>query len=84
MAHDVVKYDKTLYLNQEFADGDTRTISIPAPISNLTLQDLRELESYMVTNQPTIGDKTGAAFTKFKSAYTSENNKIILDPESLK
>lgn len=76
---DTVKSSFELKLVCKFDDGDTRTITYENPKGNLTAQDIITIEQDMITNQPLIGDKTGARFAGFSDAYTVEQNKWILD-----
>lgn len=76
---DTIQTSDVLYLNQQFADGDTRLLNLPNPVNGLSSSDIKSLENYMIANQPTIGDRTGAAFTGFKSAYSKKSTKYILD-----
>lgn len=50
-----------------FADEDDRTITLDDPKSNLTEQQIRAIESSAA--KVLIGDKYGATFTRFKTAY---------------
>ena len=56
-----------LKLVAAFADEDDRTITLDDPKQNLTEQQIRALESSAA--QVLIGDKYGATFTRFKTAY---------------
>ena len=51
-----------------FDDGDTRTLTIDNPKSDLDSTTILNLQASMVSTQPIIGDKTGAAFVNFSSA----------------
>ena len=56
-----------LKLVAAFADEDDRTITLDDPKQNLTEQQIRALESSSA--HVLIGDKYGATFTRFKTAY---------------
>lgn len=56
-----------LKLLAAFADEDDRTITVDDPRQNLTEQDIRAIESSAA--KVLIGDKYGATFTRFKTAY---------------
>lgn len=59
----------TLTMVAEYADGDDRTINLDNPNTAINLaQGVVNLGNYCKTNQVIVGDKTGAAFTRFKSA----------------
>lgn len=66
-------------MEQGFADGDTRILTQDDPRVDLTVGDVQSLENYMIANQPTIGDKTGAAFTGFNSVKIVKKTKIYVD-----
>ena len=77
---DVVKNNVTLGLEAGFADGDTRAINLPDPNTAINLvAGISSLEAYTLNNQILIGDKTGAAFTGFKSAKISRHTTTYLD-----
>lgn len=57
-----------LKLTCNFDDGDTRILTIDNPKSDLDSTTILNLQASMITTQPIIGDKTGAAFTNFSSA----------------
>lgn len=62
-----------------FVDGDTRNITLKDPKSNLTSTEIENLQTWMQTNQPVIGDKMGAAFGKIQTATTTIKVEISLD-----
>lgn len=77
---DVVKNTTTLGLEAGFADGDTRALNFPDPNTSINLAaSIASLEGFTKTNQVLIGDKTGAAFTGFKSAKISRHTTTYLD-----
>lgn len=61
-----------------FADEDDRTITIENPVDNLTEQDIRALEP--AAAKVIIGDKYGAAFTRFKTAYYHNATTTVITP----
>lgn len=78
MAH-TVSYSHQLKLICLFDDNDTRTLYLDNPKSNLQASDIKDIESDMVTNQPIIGDKYGARFSKFNKAYIVNKTIYNLD-----
>lgn len=76
---DVVKSETVLSLEQEFTDGDTRTITIDNPKSTITAADILAVETYNQQHQVLIGDKTGAAFLYFKKARVIDKSTTELD-----
>lgn len=63
---DKVTVKQTLVLNAEFADGDTRTISVDNAIDNITIENIKTLET--VSQNVLIGDQNGSSFSSFKGA----------------
>ena len=62
---DSTKVTKQLKLLAGFADEDDRTITIDSPKENLTWADI---EAFQDVSFVLIGDKFGAAFTRYKEA----------------
>lgn len=72
--------DYSLQMLAEFADGDTRTLSMDNPNSASSLgAAVYSLQSFLQNNSIIIGDKTGAAFTQFRYANKVTKNKTVLD-----
>lgn len=63
MAKTITTYNR-LKILAGFADEDDRTITLENPRENITESDIQALPA----NNVLIGDKYGAAFTRFKSA----------------
>lgn len=76
---DIRKSTRTLNLQMEFADNDDRILAVENPKSNLAVADIKSFEAQMLATQPLRGDKTGAAFTRFKRAYTKEQTVTVFD-----
>ena len=62
---DSTKVTKQLKLLAGFDDEDDRTITIDSPKENLTWADI---EAFQDVSFVLIGDKFGAAFTRYKEA----------------
>lgn len=60
-----------------FADEDDRTIRYPSPKSSLTKADILALQTLAMP--VLVGDKYGAAFTRFKSAKIVNKTETTLD-----
>lgn len=76
--------DKVVNTNQlklvaQFADGDDRTLTIDAPKSTLAKANIVNDEFIASAKAVLIGDKTGAEFTKWKSAQVRESTTVYLD-----
>lgn len=76
---DITSRTYTLQLLAGFADADDRTLSISDPKANITEQEIRNLEP--LAAPVLIGDKYGAAFTRFKTAKLVEKTIKHLDLE---
>lgn len=76
---DTIKSSSELKITWNFADGDTRTQAVKNPKSNLQRADLIALQSSTVNTQPIIGDKSGAAVTGIKTAFTIDKTNVFLD-----
>lgn len=68
-----------LKLGCKFDDNDTRILTLDNPRYSISADVIHDIETEMITTQPIIGDKTGAAFTGFYSAYTINKTVIKLD-----
>lgn len=78
---DIVKQTDTLKLLAGFADEDDRTITVNNPRSGITAADINALAT--LATPVLIGDKYGAAFTRFKSATYVTKAETTLDPNTL-
>lgn len=76
---DIIKEKNVLSLEMEFADGDTRTLTIDNPKETLGAAAINSLASYAVNNKLIVGDKAGANFTRFKTAKVTHGTTTYLD-----
>ena len=76
---DKTKTSKQLKLVAQFADGDDRTLAVDAPKSTLAKANIVNDEFIASAKAVLIGDKTGAEFTKWKSAKIHESETVYLD-----
>ena len=60
---DTVTSSSTGNLVVEFYDGDNRTLPIDDPRDDLTATEINAFVEKLKTDQPIIGDKTGASIT---------------------
>lgn len=64
----------------EFVDGDTRTLNIDNPSSAESIgAAVYELQTFLQNNNVLIGDKAGAAFSRFRYANKVTKTQNILD-----
>ena len=78
---DKVKTSRELVIECLFRDGDTRTISLRNPRSNISSTDIENLEEFMQTEKIIIGDKQESDFWKIKKAVNRDTTTTYLDLE---
>lgn len=76
---DTTATTKELLIENYFVDGDTRTQTIKNPRQTISSSDIQALQIYAQTEQPLIGDKTGAAFGRINKATVKTTTKTDLD-----
>ena len=76
---DIQKSSRELLIECVFRDGDTRTIVLKNPRSDLEATDIENLEEFIQTNGIIIGDREGAEFWKIKRAVARETTTTYLD-----
>lgn len=79
MANIIIEKE-TLNLSAEFTDGDTRTITLPNPKTNLTESQIDAIAPIMV--KTLIGDKNSAKFLRWKTAKIVNDRTTIIDLNS--
>lgn len=71
---------ETVQIMAEFADGDTRTLSIENPSSAESIgAAVYNLQTFLQNNSVLLGDKAGAAFSRFAYANMLIKTKSVLD-----
>ena len=76
---DRTKTESVLNIECLFLDGDTRTITLKNPRSNISSSEIENLETFMQTNQIIIGDRDSSDFRKIKKAVKRDTNTTYLD-----
>lgn len=76
---DIVKTASILNIECVFLDGDTRTITMKNPRSNISSSDIENLETFMQTENIIIGDRDSSDFRKIKKAVKRETTTTYLD-----
>ena len=76
---DIVKTASLLNIECVFLDGDTRTITLKHPRSNVSSSDIENWETFMETNQIIIGDRDSSDFRKIKKAVKRNTTTTYLD-----
>lgn len=79
---DQVSTSNELKFETMFVDGDTRTFNVKAPKSNVSQQEIAELNAFMQANNIMVGDKYGGRFGKITTATTVDKTTVNLDLES--
>ena len=79
---DTIISSESLSLTWNFADGDTRAMTIKNPLPNLTKTDIKDFGSWTQQNNILIGDKAGAPLDTskpIKKAVLKSQTKIHKD-----
>ena len=76
---DILKTAYNLIIETAFVDGDTRTLTIKNPRSNISRSDITDLNSYMQENNILIGDKDGSTFGRIKKVTRRSSTTTYLD-----
>lgn len=76
---DTVKSSQELLIECVFLDGDTRTITLRNPRTNIAESTVASLETYMQTENIIVGDRDGSDFRKIKKAYVRNMTTTYLD-----
>ena len=76
---DTYKQTYVLKIKLGFADGDTRTINLDNPKSNLQASQIHEVSQFIKTNNLLLGDKYAADSAGILTADIVESMKVTLD-----
>lgn len=76
---DKVKESTVLNIECLFTDGDTRTITLKNPRSDISRSEIENLESFMQENKILVGDKAGSDFLKIKRVVRRRTTTTYLD-----
>ena len=76
---DVIKYSTQLAIECVFIDGDTRTITLKNPRSDISSSEIENLETFMKTENIIIGDRDLSDFRKIKQAVKREIATTYMD-----
>lgn len=80
---DTATRSQELKIESMFVDGDTRTFNVKSPKSNISQNDIANLNTYMQTSNILVGDKYGGRFGKITYASTIDKTTVTLDLESV-
>ena len=76
---DISTNEATLKIENYFVDGDTRTITLKNPKSDISTSDIAELETFMRTNNIIVGDKMAEKKKKIEKVTRINTTKTYLD-----
>lgn len=76
---DTITNSKTLKLEYDFVDGDTRTNNIKDPRNDITSNEIAELNTFLRANNALIGDKYQATFAQIRKATIVEKTTVNYD-----
>ena len=76
---DVVKTARNLIFETVFVDGDTRSITLKNPRSDISQSEITEFNTFLQENNMLIGDKDGATFGRIKKVTHRETTTTYLD-----
>lgn len=65
---DVITSNTTLQLEYAFVDGDTRTNTIKNPKTDITSEEIGELNTFLRANNALIGDRYQSTFAQINKA----------------
>ena len=78
---DIVKTSAILNIECVFNDGDTRTITLKNPRSDISASEIETLENFMLENKIIIGDRDSFDFKKVRKAVKRDTTTTYLDLE---
>lgn len=76
---DTIKTAQHLIIETVFVDGDTRSITIKNPRSDISQSEIAELNSFMQESNILIGDKDGSTFGRIKKVTRRNSTTTYLD-----
>lgn len=71
--------EKTIKFDCGFVDGDTRTITMKNPRSDITTAEITELNAFIRANNLLLGDQTGAIFAGFHKVRVGTTTTRTID-----
>lgn len=76
---DVTKISRSLIIENVFVDGDTRSLTLKNPRSDITESQITELNSFLQETNILIGDKDGATFGRIRKVTRRNSTTTYLD-----
>ena len=78
---DVTKISHSLIIENVFVDGDTRSVTLKNPRSNISESQITDLNSFLQETNILIGDKNGSTFGRIKKVTRRDSTTTYLDIE---
>lgn len=78
---DVTKISRSLIIENVFVDGDTRSVTLKNPRSNISESQITDLNSFLQETNILIGDKNGSTFGRIKKVTRRDSTTTYLDIE---
>ena len=78
---DVTKISRSLIIENVFVDGDTRSVTLKNPRSNISESQITDLNSFLQDTNILIGDKNGSTFGRIKKVTRRDSTTTYLDIE---
>lgn len=76
---DIQTNTQTLKIEGLFVDGDTRTITLKNPKSNITTSEILALQTFMQANNVIIGDRYAGTFGRIESVTRVNEQRTTID-----
>ena len=76
---DVVKTSLSLIIENVFVDGDTRSVTLKNPRSDISESQITDLNSFLQETNILIGDKDGATFGRIRKVTRRNTTTTYLD-----
>ena len=76
---DVVKTSRSLIIENVFVDGDTRSVTLKNPRSDISESQITDLNSFLQETNILIGDKDGATFGRIRKVTRRNTTTTYLD-----
>ena len=76
---DVVKTSRSLIIENAFVDGDTRSVTLKNPRSDISESQITDLNSFLQETNILIGDKDGATFGRIRKVTRRNSTTTYLD-----
>ena len=76
---DVVKTSRSLIIENVFVDGDTRSVTLKNPRSDISESQITDLNSFLQETNILIGDKDSATFGRIRKVTRRNSTTTYLD-----